>query len=166
MAAIDRWRKWRPSDEESGESLKHEPSKPPKPPFEGFEGSVSGQMPTFSDTPDRGASPKTAELGSFPLQDTAVWRKPFARWVSAACVRDPRCSGGVGCLHIAFCEWAIAQGAVPCKRFTFECLLRESGLAIDEVTGVVLVSGLTFREDWEAVGLSSGGGGDSPSARK
>jgi hypothetical protein len=166
VAAIDRWRKWRPSGEESGESLEYEPSKPPKPPFEGFEGSVSGQTPIFSDTLDPGASPNTAELGSFRPQDTAEWRKPFARWVSAVCVRDPRCAGGVGCLHVAFCEWAIAQDDVPCKRFTFECLLRESGLAIDEVAGVVLVSGLTFREDSEAVGIQAGAGGNSSSARK
>lgn len=106
------------------------------------------------------------ESASIPAGATAKWRKPFAKWLDSACVRDPRCSGGVGCLHVAFCEWAIAQDDVPCKRFTFECLLRESGLSIDEIAGVVLVSGLTFREDSEAVGFRPGAGGNSPSARK
>lgn len=88
-----------------------------------------------------------------PPDDPAEWREPFARWLEATCVRELRCSGGVSCLHIAFCEWAIAHDDVPCKRLTFECLLRESGFLIDESVGVVLVSGLTFRGDPEAAGL-------------
>jgi hypothetical protein len=88
------------------------------------------------------------------LHDPAEWREPFARWLDFACVRDPRCFGGVGCMQIAFCEWADAQGDVGCNRFTFECLLRESGFLIDEIAGVALVSGLTFWKDFEASGLS------------
>jgi hypothetical protein len=88
-----------------------------------------------------------------PPDDPTEWRTPFARWLEATCARDHRCSGGVSSLHIAFCEWAIAHDDVPCKRLTFECLLRESGFQIDEAAGVTLVSGLTFRGDPEAVGF-------------
>jgi hypothetical protein len=35
----------------------------------------------------------------------------------------------------------------------FELLLKDLGFLIGDVAGVVLVSGLTFREDAEAVGL-------------
>jgi hypothetical protein len=55
----------------------------------------------------------------------------------------------VGCLHIAFCEWEAGRGGVPCNRETFERLLTERGFLVGEVAGVVLVSGLTFREDLE-----------------
>jgi hypothetical protein len=59
----------------------------------------------------------------------------------------------VACLHIAFCEWEAGRGGVSCNRDTFELLLKELGFLMGEVAGVVLVSGLTFREDAEAVGL-------------
>jgi len=64
-------------------------------------------------------------------------------------VRSPRCFGGVGCLHIAFCEWEVRQGGLP-TRDIFERLLTEQGFLMGEVAGVVLVSGLIFRDDWEA----------------
>jgi hypothetical protein len=88
-----------------------------------------------------------------PAHDPAEWREPFARWMDVACVRSPRCFGGVGCLHIAFCEWATNHGDVTCTRDTFERLLEELGFLIGEVAGVVLVSGLTFTEDIQAAGL-------------
>src|SRR5271170_8388056 len=79
------------------------------------------------------------ESASIPPHDPAEWRKPFARWLDFACVRDPRCFGGAGCMHIAFCEWVIGQQDVPCNRLTFESLIRESGLLISDG----LVCGLT-----------------------
>jgi hypothetical protein len=93
------------------------------------------------------------ESASIPPDDPAEWRKPFAKWLNSACVCNPRCFGGVGCLHIAFCEWEAGRDGVPCNRDTFELLLKELGFLMGEVAGVVLVSGLTFREDAEAVGL-------------
>jgi hypothetical protein len=93
------------------------------------------------------------ESASIPPDDPAEWRKPFAKWLNSACVCNPRCFGGVGCLHIAFCEWEAGRDGVPCNRDTFELLLKESGFLMGEVAGVVLVSGLTFREDAEAVEL-------------
>ena len=93
------------------------------------------------------------ESASIPTDDPAEWREPFIRWLDSACVLSPRCFGGVGCLHIAFCEWEAGRGGVPCTRATFELLLSESGLLICEVRGAVLVSGLILREDFEAVEL-------------
>jgi hypothetical protein len=84
-----------------------------------------------------------------PPVDPAEWREPFVRWLDSACVRAPRCFGGVGCLHIAFCEWAISHDDVPCNRLTFECLLRESGFLFSDG----LVSDLILRDDFEAAGL-------------
>jgi hypothetical protein len=139
MLTIDRWRKWRPSDEKFEESPGCEPPKPSEPTFEGFEGSTSGQMQNFSDAPP--------ELGP------AEWRAPFAQWLDSVCARHPRTFGGVPALHLAFCEWEIARQGVPCTRETFELLLREMGFLIGEVAGLVLVSGLTFREDVKAAGL-------------
>src|SRR5271165_1910177 len=40
-----------------------------------------------------------------PPNDLAEWRVLFAQWLDSACVRSPRCFGGVACLHIAFCGW-------------------------------------------------------------
>jgi hypothetical protein len=68
-------------------------------------------------------------------------------------VRHPRCFGGVGSLHNAFCKWESGRGRAPCNRDMFELLLKDLGFLIGDVAGVVLVSGLTFREDAEAVGL-------------
>jgi hypothetical protein len=79
--------------------------------------------------------------------DPAEWRKPFNRWLKAACVRHSRAFGGVSCLHLAFCEWAAANDDVPCTRDTFERLLGELGFLIGEIEGVVLVSGLILRQD-------------------
>ena len=106
------------------------------------------------------------ESASIPPDNPAEWRKPFAKWLNSACVRHPRCFGGVGCLHIAFCEWEVRQGGVPCPRDTFEHLLDESRFLVGEVAGVALVSDLTSREDAEAVGLRPGAGGNSLSAQK
>jgi hypothetical protein len=96
---------------------------------------------------------RIAEPDGIPPNDPAEWREPFVRWLNSVCVLSPRCFGGVACLHIAFCEWESGHGGVPCTRDTFERLLRELGFLVGEVTGLVLVSGLILREDFEAVKL-------------
>jgi hypothetical protein len=93
------------------------------------------------------------QSAGIPPDAPADWRKPFAKWLDSTCVRSPRCFGGVSCLHLAFCEWEAGRGGTLCSRDTFELLLKELGFLIGEVDGVVLASGLTFREDAEAVGL-------------
>lgn len=91
-----------------------------------------------------------------PQHDPTEWRKPFAVWLGLDCVREPRCFGGLNCLHLAFCEREINQNGVPCNRDTFERLLEEWGFVMGEVAGVLLVSGLMLKEDWEATQDSIG----------
>jgi len=68
MLAIDRWRKWRPSDEKFDESPGCEPTKLTEPAFGGFVSSSPGQMQNFSDAPpphnpqDRVSAPVSEEL--------------------------------------------------------------------------------------------------------
>lgn len=90
-----------------------------------------------------------------PPHDPAEWREPFALWLDSACARHSRVSGGVTALHLAYCEWEIARDGVPCSRETFETLLAELGFLLGEIEGVMLVSGVTFRNDVEAAGLSA-----------
>jgi hypothetical protein len=111
---------------------------------------AANALPAFSDF---GAYQRIAGPDSIPPHDPEEWRKPFAKLLESAYVRNPRCFGGAACLHIAFCKWEAARGGVPCNRHTFELLLKELGFLMGEVDGVVLVSGLTFQEDAEAVGL-------------
>lgn len=105
-------------------------------------------------------------LSQIPPHDPAEWRKSFARWLISVCVRHPRCFGGVVRIHDVFCEWEILQGEVPCTLDTFKQLLEESELPIGEVDGVVLVSGLTFREDVEALEHPNGPYRELSPARK
>ena len=86
-----------------------------------------------------------------PAHDPEAWRARFVEWIDSACARHARVFGGVAALHIAFCDWEIARGEVPCNPDTFERLLIERGFLIGEVEGTLLVSGLTFRTDLEAV---------------
>ena len=88
-----------------------------------------------------------------PFHDPAEWRAPFVEWLDSQCAFHQRAFGGLVCLHLAFCEWEQARGGVPCRRETFVALLGELGFLTGEVEGTLLVSGLTFRDDVEAVGL-------------
>jgi len=89
------------------------------------------------------------ESASIPQHESTEWRKRFEQWIDFACVCSPRCFGGVACLHIAYCEWESERGGTRCTRAIFEGRLTELGFLIGEVAGVVLVSGLTFRDDFE-----------------
>jgi hypothetical protein len=130
MLAIDRWRKWQPSDKKLDDSPGIEPSKPPEPTFEGFGGSASKQMQNFSerepDAPD-------------------AWREDFARWKAERCIhrggRDDW--GGIGCLWVDFCEWAVKHDSVRCQRRTLELLLKDAGYRLKDG----FASGLVLAED-------------------
>jgi hypothetical protein len=151
MLTIDRWLKWRPSDEKFSEISRREPPKPPEPSFEGFEGSISEETPNFSGTPGLGASQKNIELGSIPTPNPDAWRADFDRWVSERCIhREGRDDwGGIGGLWVDFCEWVVSCDSVPCTRQTFERLLDDAGFRCSEG----MVSGMILRADFEAVGL-------------
>lgn len=141
MLASRRWRDWNPPAI-FRESPERELTKPTEP--------VPSPLLSVLSVPSVPVSETNTSSASIPPHDSAEWRKPFSRWLDSACVRSPRCFGSVACLHIAFCEWEPGRGGVPCNRDTFERLLEELGFLIGEVAGVVLVSGLTFREDFEA----------------
>jgi hypothetical protein len=143
--SMSRWLRWTPlGGPIFGTSLDPAPPKPPKPSFEGFEGSPLGIFQKIEPP-----APRLPESGSkvpdgIPPHDPAEWRGPFVRWLESSCAYHPRCFGGIGCLHVAFCTWEIAHNGVPCTRDTFERMLEESGHLIAEG----LVSGLILREDF------------------
>lgn len=135
MFAIDRWRNWRPPEERFDESPGCEPPKPSEPTFEGFEGATSEQMQDFSDVS--------------PEHDPAAWRQDFNRWRNVRCVSRTgyEDSGGIGCLWVDFCEWAIKNNSVSCQRRTFERLLEDAGFPLKDG----MTAGLILRPDLEAV---------------
>jgi hypothetical protein len=88
---------------------------------------------------------------AIPTHDLEEWREPFVHWLDSTCQRHPRLFGNASKLHLAYCEWEIANSGVPCTRETFLCLLEELGFLMGNIDGVLLVSGLTFRDDAEAI---------------
>lgn len=141
MLSSRRWRDWNPPAIFQ-KCPEREVTKPTEP--------VPSSLLSVLSVPSLPVSETNTPSDSILPHDPAEWRESFTRWLDFACVRSPRCFGGVGCLHIAFCEWEVRQGGVPCTRDTFERLLTERGFLVGEVSGVLLVSGLTFREDFEA----------------
>jgi hypothetical protein len=156
MLASRRWRDWNPSAILQ-ECSEHKLTKLTEP--------LPRPILSVLSVPTLRVSKTFGDMGPIPPCDPTEWRKPFAEWLESACVLNPRCFGGVSSQHNAFCEWEAGRGGVPCNRDTFELLLKESGFLVGEVAGLMLVSGLTFREDAEAVGLRPEAGGNSPSAR-
>lgn len=125
-----KWLDWKPGDANISVYPKAEPAKPAEPPFAGFAGSIPGD----------------SQIISSPADDPEAWREAFYGWTVSECAFKDRCFGGIGCLHVHFCEWADAHNAVPCTRETFEQLLSDAGFL--HADG--FVSGLILREDWEA----------------
>jgi hypothetical protein len=80
-----------------------------------------------------------------PLHDPEDWREPLTRWIAADCISHWRLHSSVGRLHVAFSEWEVAQGEVPCSRAIFESLLRQQGREIHPT--LALVSGLMVRKE-------------------
>lgn len=107
-------------------------------------------VPASPDLRATTSSPTTSEI---PPDAPDEWREPFIRWLDVACVRSRRWFTNVAHLHNAFGNWEVARGEVPCRPDTFERLLEETDFLIGEVEGVVLVSGLALREDYEAAGV-------------
>lgn len=89
-------------------------------------------------------APIPAPLPPKPSVNLDHWRKPLARWMDSECIADCRLSESVGKLHVAFSEWEVAQGEVPCGRATFERLLIDQGWEIHRE--LKLVAGLMLRK--------------------
>jgi hypothetical protein len=83
-----------------------------------------------------------------PARDPAAWKEDFDRWRAENCAyREGRDDwGGIGCLWVAFCEWAVKHDSVHCERQTFERLLADDGYRCVEG----MVAGLVLKVDLEA----------------
>jgi hypothetical protein len=95
--------------------------------------------------------PRTATKATEGMldHDPAAWRADFNLWMVENCIRREAWddSGGLGCLHLHFCEWAIAHNSVPCTRAIFEQLVLDAGFRVED--GMVLR--LLLRKDFGAV---------------
>ncbi len=129
MLASRRWRDWNPPAIFQ-ECPERELTKLTKPTSVSFVSAISGET----------------QIISAPADEPDAWREPFHAWALSECVFKDRCFGGIGCLHVHFCEWADAHNAVPCTRETFEQLLSDAGFL--HADG--FVSSLILHEDWEA----------------
>jgi hypothetical protein len=85
--------------------------------------------------------------------DTEAWREPFAEWLTSRCAIHPRCNAGLNSLLAKYSEWEIDHVEVPVAptREVFIQLLAEHGFSMAEAYGTVLVSGLAFCEDIDAI---------------
>jgi hypothetical protein len=90
-------------------------------------------------------SPVVATL----TNDPEPWAEDFFRWIPERCIsREGREDwGGVGCLWVDFCEWAVQNDSVPCQRKTFEQLLQDAGFPVEDG----MACGLVLAGDLEAV---------------
>ena len=141
MLASRRWRDWSPIENISKSSeceLTELTKTPPEP------------ILSVLSVPTLPISENSEQSDGLPEHDLDAQRGSFFAWMNVACAFHARVFGGVPKLHLAYCEWEYAGGGVPCNRETFVCLLEEAGFLVGNIGGVLLVSGLTFRDDIEA----------------
>jgi hypothetical protein len=124
MPGTDRWRKWRPAEEEFDTTAKRELPKLTEPISQVDEGSfVSSGSSNFRQTPN---------FSGMAHHDHEAWSGDFAIWMKERCVhregRDDR--GGIGVMLLDFAEWAMTHDSVPCTRQTFETLLLDAGFLV------------------------------------
>ena len=82
MLASRRWRDWMPPQE-----IENRPDSTPTKPPKGSSVSFGGRRSSHSRM--------IAASDAFPSHDPAAWRDPVAEWLNSACMRHPRCFGGV-----------------------------------------------------------------------
>jgi hypothetical protein len=150
MQTIDRWRKWRPSDEIISAPLEQAPPKPSKATSGGFEGAMLG----------------TAQIISAPAYDPATGscdplddlRPPFVAWFDAQVWLDaeasalrisPRWSTTVNAMHRDCCRWMSPHHPILPTRDQFLCLLQELGCTI-RVISELYVDHVGLNEDVKA----------------
>lgn len=154
MLASRRWRDWKPPAifQECPESELTKPTKPNSvssvSTIEGHSQKITASEQACSYLPE--SVDPYAPLPPVPEQDPADWREAFVRWINSDCIAHWRLHGGIGRLHVAFSEWEIGQGEVPCSRAVFERLLREQSWEIEQP--LALVSGLMLRKDIDGSG--------------
>jgi hypothetical protein len=152
MLASRRWRDWKPSEVIDAGSDK-EPTKPTKTDSVSFVSTSLG--PSQKSTP-----PSVIRMPeTFP--DPQQWHDAFLMWIASDCIADRLLHGSIGGLLIAFSEWEVEQGEVPCSRTVFEHLLLEQGWEIDPT--LALVPGLSLRRYVDGTGyFSESQSGQSP----
>lgn len=150
MLATRRWRDWRPSAIFQ-ECPERELTKPPEP--------LQSRALSVLSVQSLPISERNTPSANIPPRELAKWREPFSRWLDSACVRSPRCFGGVACLHIDFCEWEVQQGGKSCTRPQFELLLAEAGclLADGLANGLMLYADVhdTLYEQLERLAIQA-----------
>jgi hypothetical protein len=152
MQSIDRWRKWRPSDEILDGLPEQAPPKPSKATSEGSEG--------VSQEPDQVIS--SEQICNTDGTDSLDSLRPhFVKWFDASvyldvewiarCRPGPRWCAGLNALHSHFCRWMLdLDEEVPPTPVEFTNLLEELGCEIRNFDSDQLVLGVALKEDVEA----------------
>jgi hypothetical protein len=70
-----------------------------------------------------------SSLAAMERHESDAWLSDCERWLLTNCVAEIRGCQSVGSLHVAFCEWAVSNHSVPCRRDVFEQLLDRIGVA-------------------------------------
>lgn len=91
----------------------------------------------------RALEDESPTLTGMAVHDPHEWTPELESWAPQECVYLDRCFGGVGALHVAFCEWCTRHRGVPCTRVVFEELLSAQGFLVCDA----LVSGLVLKRD-------------------
>lgn len=93
---------------------------------------------------DAPPAPPSRNLFGMERHECDGWFADCERWMKTHCAIDLRACQSVGSLHVAFCEWAVRNASVPCRRDVFEKLLERIGVpCIDGFTqGLILAADL------------------------
>lgn len=84
------------------------------------------------------------DLGVPPDHDLNAWKVYFERWRAERTVSRPGRddAGGVGCLLVDFCLWAVQHDGIPATRGVFERLLIDAGFSVtDGMAGGIVLRG-------------------------
>jgi hypothetical protein len=121
-----RWLDWEPEKFEKSPGA--EPAKTAEMNIASFAGSTSSQN----------------EKISAPEAEPLAYEDAFDQWARSRCVFRDRSWGGIAALHVDYARWCDQTGRdVPASRKTFEWLLRDQGLWINEG----FICGLLLKED-------------------
>jgi hypothetical protein len=95
------------------------------------------------------AVPVSLILTGMEVHECDAWLPDCERWMRTNCAADLGACQSVGSLHVAFCEWTVRNGSVPCRREIFEELLDRVGVPCREgfARGLILSSDLRILKE-------------------
>ena len=95
------------------------------------------------------AAPVSLVLTGMEVHECEPWLPDCEHWMKTNCAVDPSTCQSVGSLHVAFCEWTVRNGSVPCRRDVFEQLLDRVGVACRDgfTQGLILSSDLRILKE-------------------